>query len=68
MTPEEYKEMCDLLKNKVEEVMGLLTTLDDTRKALHELEKTTSRLHNEITEIYCNIDDALDEERKQDEP
>jgi len=61
MSPEEYREMCDLLKAKVEETMGLLTALDDIRKSLHEMEKTVSRLKNETTEIYHKIDDALDE-------
>ena len=62
MMSEEYREMCDLLRSKVEETMALLTTLDDMRNSLHELEKTISRLHNETTDIYCKIDDALDDE------
>jgi len=48
------------IAGKASEVMNLLTILDDTRKTLNELEKTESRLRNELNEMYKQIDSALD--------
>ena len=48
------------IAGKASEVMNLLTILDDTRKTLNELEKTESRLRNELNEMYKQKDSALD--------
>ena len=56
---EEFREK---VKNKVGEIMKLLTDLDDVRNTLHELEKTESRLRNELTEMWQEADDILDKE------
>lgn len=58
---EEFREK---IRDKVIEVMKLLTDLDDVRKTLNELEKTESRLRNELTEMYENADDILDKDAK----
>lgn len=50
------------IRDKVIEVMKLLTDLDDVRKDLNELEKTESRLRNELTEMHKSADDVLDKE------
>jgi uncharacterized membrane protein len=60
---EEFREK---VRNKVGEVMKLLTDLDEVRNTLHELEKTESRLRNELTEIYEKADDILDMEIKHE--
>ena len=58
---EEFREK---IRDKVIEVMKLLTDLDDVRKTLNELEKTESRLRNELMEMYENADDILDKDAK----
>jgi hypothetical protein len=59
--------MMDLQK-KARVVMKLLTDLEDVRKTLHELDKTVSRLHNELTEEYFRLDDALNGESLKRNP
>jgi predicted nucleic acid-binding Zn-ribbon protein len=46
-----------MLNDKAREVMNLLSTVN-------ELEKTVSRLKNELTEEYEKIDEALDRNGK----
>jgi len=48
------------IANKGSEVMALLTALSDVRKTMNKLEKTESRLRNELNEMYKDIDDSLD--------
>jgi len=48
------------IANKGSEVMALLTALGDVRKTINELEKTESRLRNELIEMHKDIDDSLD--------
>ncbi len=48
------KKWRQMLNDKAREVMNLLSTVN-------ELEKTVSRLKNELTEEYEKIDEALDE-------
>jgi len=48
------------IANKGSEVMALLTALSDVRKTMNKLEKTESRLRNELNEMHKDIDDSLD--------
>jgi predicted nucleic acid-binding Zn-ribbon protein len=51
------KEALDILRRKLSEKSIEITSL---LKTLNEMEKTISRLKNELTEEYKNIDNLLE--------